>query len=248
VAARSIGIAAVTAMDFEYQPANHVAFRLGDRVLLPEPFPERAARRQGAARSKRWRYPGVKEALYLGDFEPDASVLPRLGIEPGSEAPLVIARTPPTRALYHRRGNPLFANCLRALARRGGLHCVVLARHPEQLRSLAHLSDHGFIIPAVAVDARSLIYFADLVLGGGGTMTREAALMGIQTLSVFRGREPGVDRWLEEHRLLRRLTSPAEIPPLRSGMSHRREPAALRELGRPALERFIAAVETPIAD
>ena len=33
VAARSLGIRAVTAMDFEHQPANHVGFRLAE--LLP---------------------------------------------------------------------------------------------------------------------------------------------------------------------------------------------------------------------
>src|SRR5215218_2031807 len=62
VAARTLGMRVVTAMDFEGQPANHIAFRLADRILLAEPFPERAARRQGASGAKVWRYPGLKEA------------------------------------------------------------------------------------------------------------------------------------------------------------------------------------------
>ena len=98
-AARSMGIPAVTAMDFEHQPASHVAFRLADRVLLPEAYPPGTARIQGAAPEKTWRYPGVKEALYVGDFDPDDGVLLRLGVELPSKTALVVARTPPTRAL-----------------------------------------------------------------------------------------------------------------------------------------------------
>src|SRR5262245_30198900 len=35
VAARTLRIPVVTAMDFEHQPANHLAFRLARKVLLP---------------------------------------------------------------------------------------------------------------------------------------------------------------------------------------------------------------------
>ena len=246
VAARSRGIAVITAMDFEYQPANHVAFRLANRVLLPESYPDGAARRQGAGARKIWRYPGVKEALYVGDFEPDEGVLERLGVEPSPEAALVVARTPPTRALYHRSDNPLFADCLDELARRGTVHCVILARYPEQLRALASTRGKGFTVPEQVVDARSLIYRADLVLGAGGTMTREAALMGVPALSVFRGRMPAVDRWLEERGSLRRLTSAAELPRVGPKVSPPLDPHDLRANGKPALDRFLAAVEAPI--
>src|SRR4051794_2054757 len=245
-AARSTGIAVVTGMDFEYQPANHVAFRLANRVLLPEAYPLTTARRQGADVRKIWRYPGLKEALYVGDFEPDEGVLRSLGVERSPRVALVVARTPPTRALYHRGDNPLFADCLDALARRERVHCVILARYPEQLRSLASMREQGFTIPEQVVDTRSLIYQADLVLGAGGTMTREAALMGVPTLSVFRGRIPAVDRWLEERGSLRRLTSAAELTRVGPGMSRPLDPQHLRAKGKPILDRFLAAVEAPI--
>jgi len=245
VAARSSGVVVVTAMDFEHQPVNHVAFRLADRVLLPEAYPPAAARRQGATAAKIRRYPAVKEALYVGDFEPDASVLRQIGVRASSEVALVVARTPPTRALYHRGDNPLFAECLDELVRRDAVHCVVLARYPEQLRSLAASRREGFTILEEAVDARSLIYHADLVLGAGGTMTREAAVMGVPALSVFRGRMPAVDSWLEERGSLRRLTSATELPPVLPRRSRPLEPHDLRANGKPILDRFLAAVEAP---
>jgi predicted glycosyltransferase len=245
VAARMLHLPVVTAMDFEGQPANHVAFRLADRVLLPEPFPDRTARRQGAGVAKVWRYPGLKEALYVGDFEPDPGLLSRLGIEPSTRIPLVVARTPPTRAVYHRGESPLFADCMRELARREWL-CVVLARYPEQRAWLASLPEGRFTVPEKAVEARSLIHHADLMLGAGGTMTREAALMGVPTVSVFDGRAPAVDRWLEERGMLQRLRSAAGLPPLRPGDASPLGVEALRRMGEPALERFVAAIETPL--
>jgi predicted glycosyltransferase len=245
-AARLAGVPTVTAMDFEHQPANHVAFRLADRVLLPEAYPRRTARRQGATAPKIWRYPGVKEALYVGDFEPDEDVMRGLGVEPSPETAIVVARTPPTRALYHHGENPLFADCLAQLARRERVHCVILARHPEQIRSLASIRGKGFTIPQEAVDARSLMHQADLVLGAGGTMTREAALMGVPAVSVFRGSVPAVDRWLEEQGSLQRLTRADELPSVEPGVSRPLDPHDLRAKGKPTLDRFLSAVEAPI--
>ena len=133
VAARTLGVPIVTAMDFEHQPANHLAFRLATLVLLPEALPGDIARRQGATRRKVRRYPGLKEAIYLGDFEPDPHVLTELGLGGSDEPALVVARTPPTRAIYHRFGNPLFVEALRVVTRQPHVRCVVLARHPEQV-------------------------------------------------------------------------------------------------------------------
>jgi predicted glycosyltransferase len=87
------------------------------------------------------------------------------------------------------------------------------------------------------------MYAADLVVGAGGTMTREAALLGVPTLSLFRGEQPAVDRWLETHGKLRRVASPQEVVPI-----HRRptEPRSVEELARRSVELidvFLRTVE-----
>src|SRR4051812_4144398 len=38
LAARALGLRAVTLMDYEHQPANHLAFRFASRVIVPEAF------------------------------------------------------------------------------------------------------------------------------------------------------------------------------------------------------------------
>lgn len=205
VAARTVGIPVVTAMDFEHQPANHLAFRLAHAILVPSPLRVSALRRQGATRRKVRTYPGLKEELYLGDFEPDRGILASLGIGPDNGKALVVARTPPEGATYHQFSNSVFAEALEAVGRHDDVRCVVLARHAAQREALADLDLPNLVVPRRAVDSRSLLYQADLVLGSGGTMTREAALLGVPTYSLFAGRTPAVDRWLEERGLLRPL-------------------------------------------
>ena len=227
VAARAARVPVVTAMDYEYQPANHLAFRLAKMVLMPQPLASGMLRRQGATPKKTCPYPGLKEELYLGDFEPDPGVLASLGIERSDGEVVVVARTPPVRASYHRMENSVFWDALRVLGEQARVRCVALARHPEQREELSRPEFGHVVVPPSAIDSRSLLHAADLVLGAGGTMTREAALLGIPTYTVFAGRRPLADRWLEERGLLRQLTDPRQLGEARP---RERAPVSLQEL------------------
>jgi predicted glycosyltransferase len=241
LAARRLAIPAVTAMDFEHQPVNHLAFRLADTVLLPSAIDRVTARRLGAGPAKTRFYDGLKEEMYLGDFEPDPNVLRPLGLQSRTEGPLVVARTPPSRAIYHRFANPLFAEALRVAAREPDVRCVVLVRHPEQRHAITALRLDNVILPEHAVDARSLMYAADLVLGAGGTMTREAALLGVPTVSLFAGRSPAVDRLLERQGALRWLRSADELVPIRGRSTEPHPIAKLRERSDLLVDAFVGA-------
>ncbi len=241
VAARSSGIPAVTAMDYEYQPANHVAFRLASLILLPEALPEEVARSQGARGVKVWRYPGLKEALYVGDFEPDPGSAEKLGIERGPDDALVVVRTPPSRALYHRLENPLFGQVVATLGDQPRVRGAILPRYPEQRSALQELGLPNFVIPDGAIDARSLMYEADLVIGAGGTMSREAALMGVPTLSLFHGRRPAVDLWLEQNGAMGRLERVDQIAGIGVRNDDPRPVEELRAAGGRILSAFVDA-------
>jgi hypothetical protein len=230
VAARALRIPAVTAMDFEHQPANHVAFRLATTVLVPEVLPTEVIRRQGAVGAKVVRYPGLKEALYIGDFEPDREILNKVGLDVRPRV-LAVARTAPTRAVYHSSSNPLFESALRTICSGEGVVCVVLTRHPEQIASIEGLGLPNCIVCRAAIDSRSLVYAADVMIGAGGTMTREAALMGIPTWTLFAGETPAVDLWLEDRGMLRRLTRAEQLADLTPRQARPRTPEELRAQG-----------------
>jgi predicted glycosyltransferase len=227
VAARSLRIPAVTAMDFEHQPANHIAFRLANTVLIPEVVPVDTIRRQGATEAKLVRYPGLKEELYIGDFEPDRAILARVGVDPRPQV-LAVARTPPTRAIYHSSSNPLFEPALRTVCSQPGVVCVALTRHGEQIAAIQDLGLSNCLVPSTAIDSRSLVYAADVMIAAGGTMTREAALMGIPTWTMFGGTTPAVDVWLERQGALKRLARPEQLAGLSPREAEPRTPAELR--------------------
>ena len=67
-------------------------------------------------------------------------------------------------------------------------------------------------VPDHAPDGRALLAAADLVIGGGGTMNREAALLGTPAYTAFTGALAAVDAELIHRGLLFDLRDPAAVP------------------------------------
>jgi uncharacterized protein len=221
VAAKLLRVPSATAFDYEWATAQHqVNCRLARAVVVPDAIPPERLERYGA-RGKIHAYPGLKEEYYLADFEPDAAVLGELGLDSGR--PIVVVRTPPEVSLYHRFENPLFGKVLDRLR---GTQTVVLPRTPAQR---AELGD--FIVPEHAIDAQSLVAYADLVISAGGTMNREAVALGTPVFTTFEGKLGAVDEALLREGRLRKLDDPGQIQierkPANAGLRVRRDPREL---------------------
>ncbi|HTN23118.1 MAG TPA: DUF354 domain-containing protein [Solirubrobacteraceae bacterium] len=236
VAARLLRIPCSTMFDYEWATVQHtVNCRLARTVVVPEAIPPERLARYGAT-GKIAAYAGLKEEYYLADFEPDPAVLAELGLDPAE--PIVVVRTPPAVSLYHRFENDVLGAVLERLR---GSQTVVLPRTPQQH---AELRDSGFVVPERAIDAQSLIAYADLVVSAGGTMNREAVALGTPVWTTFQGRLGAVDEQLIADGRLRALTSAEDVvlekrgPGAHSGQRIRRDPALLAELlSRPAAAR-----------
>ena len=221
VAAALLRIPSATMFDYEWATVQHnVNCRLARAVVVPSAIPPARLERYGA-RGKIRAYEGLKEEYYLADFEPDPTVLDELGLD--ATRPIVVVRTPPEVSLYHRFENDLFARVLRRLreaAAADGVQPVVLPRVDAQHRELAGVP--GFVVPERAIDAQSLIAYADLVISAGGTMNREAVALGTPVYTTFEGRLGAVDERLIGEGRLRKLEDPGELelerraPPPRS--------------------------------
>ena len=227
VAAWLLRIPSATSFDYEFANAQHqVNCRLCRIVMVPDAIPPERLRPFGATAAKLRRYEGLKEEYYLADFEPDEAVLDELGLD--RSAPLVVVRTPPEVSLYHRFENPLFRGVLERL-RSEDAQTVVLPRTAAQREELARIG--GFVVPERAVDAQSLVSFADLVISAGGTMNREAVALGTPVFTTFEGRLGAVDEALLREGRLRRLAHPDEVSVERrsagGGLRVRRDPRHL---------------------
>jgi uncharacterized protein len=229
VAAKLLRIPSATTFDYEWATVQHnVNCRLARNVVVPDAIPPQRLYRYGA-RGKIRAYPGLKEEYYLADFEPDPTVLDDLGLD--SAGTIAVVRTPPEVSLYHRFENDLFAGVLDRLA---GEQTVVLPRTPEQRSELERRG--GFIVPKRAIDAQSLVAFADVVVSAGGTMNREAVALGTPVYTVFEGRLGAVDERLIAEGRLRRLSHPDELTVVKrdgqraAGERVRRDPGVLVDL------------------
>jgi hypothetical protein len=230
LAARSLGIPSATAHDYEYATLQHqLGLRAATRVVFPDAIPVERLARLGARPSKLRRYPGLKEEYYLADFEPDPAAV--AGIDP--ELVLAVVRTPPEVSLYHRHGNPLFAEVLERLGRDESVHAVVLPRTAEQRQAIRALQLPSLHVPEHAIDAQSVVALADLVVSAGGTMNREAVALGVPVYTTFAGRLGAVDEALIRDGRLRPLTAPDALE-LRKrdsdGERLRRDPRHLLDL------------------
>jgi predicted glycosyltransferase len=202
IAARSLRIPSVTLMDYEYQPANHVSFRLSDLVLVPESIPRSSLAPFGASWRLR-RYPGMKEDFYVASMmraKADALDIEELD----SRLPLLVLRPPPDLAAYHRLENTLWGPMLQYLSAQHAANVLVLPRTEEQAARLAKQVPDGVIIADRAIGPATLLTHADGVITAGGTMGREAAALGIPAYTLFAGRQGGVDtNLIREGRLVK---------------------------------------------
>lgn len=197
--------------DYEHAGLQRkLAWRAAKRVLVPDAIPVAAMVKAGATAEKLVRYPGLKEDYYLADFEPDAGVIAELGLD--QRKVLVVVRPPPESSAYHAR-NSIYDSFLDRAASEPGVTAIVIPRTDAQREQAAARAARGepIVVPERAIDAQSLIAYADLVVSAGGTMNREAVALGTPVRTIFTGELGAVDAKLINDGMLLPLKDPAEI-------------------------------------
>jgi predicted glycosyltransferase len=223
MACRILRVPNTTMFDYEYARLQHsLNCRLASRVLVPQAIPPERIAGYGARGGKLVRYPGLKEEYYLPAAAPDPAVPRSLGLD-GSRIGVVL-RPPADVALYHRFENPLFDRLLDHLGRRDDVRTVVLPRTPEQAARIRALGLPSLVVPGHAVDGQSLVAGADVVVSAGGTMNREAVVLGTPVYTTFAGRLGGVDERLIAEGALKPLRSVDDLVLERRGGDRRERP------------------------
>ncbi|MCB1184548.1 DUF354 domain-containing protein [bacterium] len=234
IASRLRGIPTVTMYDYEWVSATLFNWCCRS-ILLPAAITPERCGEAGISAGKVVSYPGFKEELYLGGRALDDTVADDLGLRP--EAVKVLLRPPATTAHYH---NPEAETILEAilghLASAPDVQLVFLPRTPDQLDLPRAAGVAEVIVPRKVYDGPSMVAAMDMVISGGGTMTREAAIMGVPSYSFFRGRSGMVDEALNGEDRLVLLATADEVAA--------RMPVVRREgtITLPAPDRLVAFI------
>ena len=193
VAAWVLRIPHLVVHDYEHAQASYaVNARLATRILVPEAIPSAAIIAHGARAAKVGHFPGLKEHVYLGPDTPTQDLRESLGAT--EDKVLAVLRPPATMSAYHLGfGNELFSQLILAIGEQPDVAAVLVPRTRDQAAELAPTLPSNVVVPDGVLDGPSLIRSADLVISAGGTMNREAAVLGTPAYTVFAGKQGAVD-------------------------------------------------------
>jgi predicted glycosyltransferase len=223
LAARILGIPCITFLDYEF--VEQGLFRHCCRQILVPEVIDTEVSNPSPSHSRYQTYPGIKEEIYLGAPAPgsvgadafDDAQVPHSSIR-------ILARPPATRSHYvadSQEGvGSLFERVLHQLLDHHSAHVLLLSRYgdAQTWRSRLPADKASRIhIPEKVYDCRELLTTADLVVGAGGTMTREAATLGIPAITAFPGTLGAVDKYLVESGRLQVLETIDDLQTLQIG-------------------------------
>ena len=205
-----LGIPTIVMYDYEF--VSRVPFLrslwLGAPEYVPDPVDHKA-------KARMFKYPGLKEEVYVPRFRPDPTLRRQLGI--ASDDLMILVRPPATEAHYHNpEAEVLFEAAMQMFMEQLKTRVILLPRNERQAAVLQKawarwIAERKIVIPQQAMDGLNLIWSSDLVVSGGGTMNREAAALGVPVYSIFRGTIGAVDRYLASRNRLVLLETVADV-------------------------------------
>lgn len=195
--ANLLGIPSIYTNDNEHALGNVPSFFFATKILIPERFNLNGISKYTFISRKITYYPGVKEGIYLWRMS-KANKLKHTSAIP-SHLKLYI-RPEPSTAQYYNGNQNFLDDLINELS--STFNIIILPRTKQQ-------SDHysGKLFNNIKVAEKPLSFEAiandcDLFIGAGGSMTRELAMIGIPTISVYQGDLLEVDKLLIENGLM----------------------------------------------
>ncbi len=201
-----LGLPSFHFVDNEYaEKQNRLTLALCTKIIVPRAVKLNKLCEQGAGKEQIIRINSILEYSQVKNFEPDEGIVRKLKLDN-----YVLVRPPPFKAAYYKSDNP--TQDIIDAVKREGYNVVVLPRGEEEYSGALNLRN---------VDALSLAYFAVATISGGGTMNREAALLGKPAISFYPEPLLGVDEFLISHGVMRHASTPEEVIELLPGEEER---------------------------
>jgi uncharacterized protein len=197
VVARLIGVPSIYTNDNEHAMGNKPAFICANTILIPENLAVDKVATTGISAKKVVQYPGVKEGIYL--WSKGEAIQEKRKLNNSGEVKIYIRPEPQTAQYYKGKENFLDDTIL---ALQDKYSIIVLPRDTNQHNhykqekfSKTQVPDKPLSFDAIAADCT-------LFIGAGGSMTREMAILGIPTISVYQDDLLDVDQFLLQKDLM----------------------------------------------
>ena len=238
--ARLLGVRSIYMNDNEHALGNVPSFLCASKIMVPEFLSDASLRRQLAGPWKVQRYPGVKEGIYLWGLQQRLEACGNARRQ--RSRPSVYVRPEPWTAQYYKGERNFLDDVL--LGIKASVDVTVLPRGKTQGVHYRDARFEGVRVVDTALDIQDIAPDCDLFVGAGGTMTREMAVLGIPTISVYQDQLLHVDKYLLETKAFihkPNLTAP-ELLDLLAKTSRRPADRVLLDKGRQAYKEIKRAI------
>ena len=187
IAGKLAGVPTIYTNDNEHAAGNKISFLFAKRIFIPEFIPKENVTNAFVKDKKVMQYPGVKEGIYLWKkyvgFKLDTSCLNKIYV-----------RTEPQLAQYYT-GKKNFMDAI-IINLKKKYHVVLLPRTADQAEYYSSEEFRGVTVCKKPLPFEEIAKDCLLFIGAGGTMTREMAVIGIPTISVYQDALLDVDKYL----------------------------------------------------
>ncbi len=204
-----LNIPSVYVLDNEHAlAANKLTLPLCNRIIMPQAIDMWTLLRVGADPNKIISYKGTSEIIHFKNFEYNENIFEDLSLDLKKEK-TILMRPEPSLASY------LDADCRKSVLTpvvdvlEQHANILVIPRFKEQEEIFKDYNNVTIIKPPV--DTFSLMKKCDLMIGAGGTMNREAAIVGTPVISCYPGQTLSVDKFYIDQNLMFRSNNVEEI-------------------------------------
>ena len=219
---------------------------LSEKLFTPWVIPSYAWNRYGIRPRDVVKYRALDPIVWINSKSTPKS-LEGLNLDPTK--PIVVIRTSEEFAAYlSDRSAATISTSMDIIANildksNGGLQLAVLPRYDDQGERLRKKFGARIIVPQHVVDGVSLLRASTVFIGGGGTMSAEAALLGVPVISYYPGDQTFIEKFLVRYGLIERILDPGRIAHRAIGISKSRE---FRDYYRKKSSKLLETMEDPI--
>lgn len=195
--ARLLGVPSIYTNDNEHAMGNKPSFFFATTILIPENLAKEKVAGVFVSSKKVVQYPGVKEGIYLWS-KGEKIQAARKGL-PTDRMEIYIRPEPQTAQYY--KGKTNFLDDL-LLTLKDRFRFIILPRDPQQKAHYQQPQFSGIMVPDKPMGFDEIASRCTVFIGAGGSMTREMAILGIPTISVYQDTLLDVDAYLLQKGLM----------------------------------------------